>query len=171
MVKEQKLKYVILLTLIISLTSCSDFQEEEVYPASQNNEVTAFFAKHLPTPTGSEKSELFFVGDEKNDIFITINSTDELKRNMSASSIELPDIDFNAYTLIIGQHQMGYSSFVAGQCMTVESKKMKLLIITEHPENAYAAMGTMYYWGLYPKLPKKSIHIQIVNIFEKERKS
>ncbi len=94
-----------------------------------------------------------------------INNIEELKAIMS-SSIEPPAIDFDQYTLIVGQHQTAsISYYYLGQSLDIESTLITINLIIKVTESAWGALGKVYYWGLYPKLPK--IAIKVNAIYEK----
>ena len=129
-------------------------------PLPASEEVTTFFNRHLPTISGP-RSDVFFVNDDDNKC-LAINSTGELKKIMH-SNVELPAIDFNSNTLIIGQQTMMTTSFsVFDQSLDIESKKISLNLIVKIPEGSYSALSKLYHWGLYPKLPKTKIHVNVI---------
>ncbi|MDR2968476.1 MAG: Ig-like domain-containing protein [Tannerellaceae bacterium] len=137
--------------------------EEEVkgiqpVPVSEiSDEIVTFFENHLPVFSGG-KSDCFFVNDKENKSLM-INSIDEFKKIIS--SIELPTINFDTYTLIVGQYWThGGGFYVSSQRMTIESSRVNLNLIVKRREGAYPAVAIprpLYCWGLYPKLSEKSI--------------
>jgi hypothetical protein len=126
-----------------------------------SEEVTAFFEKYLP-PTSGIYSEVFFV-DEKENKCLLINSIDELNKIMS-TPVELPTIDFGGYTLIIGQQTMPTTSFyVKKQTIDISSKQATLNRTVKIPESSCQAFSRLYHWGLYPKLSKNSIGVNVIH--------
>ena len=160
-------KYVAILLLLTRSFSCQnmDTQKEVIEPLVPDDEVIAFFEEHLPT-FACATSDCFFVDIDKIDnVCLKINSVDEFRKISSCSSTILPVIDFNCYTLIIGQYyatpSSGYS--IVGQNLIIEAKKMELNLIVEIMENGWglSLLCNLYYWGIYPKINNEHI---IVNV-------
>jgi hypothetical protein len=146
---------------------------EKINPITPDEDVLEFFRKNLPEPA-LPKSDLFFVEDNEIKCVI-INSMDEFSSivygnleewadtNNGPLEIDLPEIDFNSYTLIIGQHRVPCSyHIVLEQYILEDSQKTELNLIINRPINAWTAFSMMYYWGLYPKFVKKLINVNIV---------
>ena len=87
----------------------------------EHRELIDFFEEHLPVWSGERKSMCIFFGarepyknpdgtmdyivyPEKEDKCIVINNIEEFIEIISCDNIELPEIDFNSYTLIVGMH-------------------------------------------------------------------
>jgi hypothetical protein len=133
--------------------------ETRAVPASVG--IAAFFDEHLPATSGSS-SDCFFV-DDKDSKYLVINSIDELKKIVSSSDTEMPLIDFGRYSLVIGQYRVGGTGYsVTNHGITIESKKMVLNLTVKIPEGSYAVLCPFYYWGLYPKLPKLPISVDVI---------
>jgi hypothetical protein len=91
-----------------------------------------------------------------------INSAKELKKIVS-SSVELPEIDFGKYTLIIGQQVMSSSSFyVLDQNLDVGSAKITLNLTVKRHDWAYGVFTHLYFGGLYSKLPNKNVSVNVI---------
>jgi hypothetical protein len=124
-----------------------------------DKEVAAFFEKHLPAVSGG-RSDCLFVGDNENKSLM-INSVDEFRKFIS--SAKLPTIDFDAYTLIVGQYWVGGTAYrVFENNVNVGLEKIVLNLTVGKPNATYAVMCPVYYWGLYQKLPKKPIEVDVV---------
>ena len=166
------LKFMTSLLIFAGNYSCQTINasEETVKPVLPDDEVIAFFEEQLPAFSGTKRSECFFV-DEINEFYsenkwtkyILINSMDEFKENISCSSDLLPTIDFESYTLIIGQQQMGGSGYsVDEQTIIIRSNEVELNIKVKCPEGSFAIICPLYYWGIYPKIQNKSISVNII---------
>lgn len=130
-----------------------------VYESDMPEKVADFFGKHLPEVSGY-LSECFFVEDKENRCLM-VNSVDELKAIMS-SSVELPAINFDDYTLVIGQYFVPGTGYrVLKHNIVIAEDGIDLNLSMEKPDGSYAVICPAYYYGLYPKLPKKPIAINI----------
>ena len=153
---------VFLLTSAIIVIGCkkpTEPEEEEI--VIEIIDADTFFEKYLPVPA-LPRSKIFFVNYHQYDnVCVIINSIDELIENISSSPVkELPDIDFNSHTLIIGQEGAPASYYyIVKQNIVVDSEKIELNIIAHPTDGQYAGGSTLYYWGIYPKLPQKSVNI------------
>ena len=131
-----------------------------------DNPVLAFFRKYL-YPIAANRSECFFVrwNDRYNENkFLIINSMDELKQNFSCSSFFLPAIDFDLYTLVIGQYIVGGSGyrFIEHQ-VAIGQETIELIFIVECPDASFPVLCPVYYWGLFPKIQNnKSINVNVI---------
>lgn len=143
--------------------SCSDYGKEDfiektIIPVSNNVEITSFFEKYLPSPALSP-SDCFFV-DNANDTCFLINSMKQFQKLTSCS--ELPEIDFESYTLIVGQRTVPNSFYSILEQKIIETSVLELNLVLDLGENHYPAFSTLYFWGIYPKLSgKKTLNINI----------
>jgi hypothetical protein len=133
--------------------------DEVIKPITPNDEVSAFFEKYLPATSGT-RSECFFV-DDKTNKNLMINSVDDFRKIFSCSSDILPVVDFNLYTLIIGQYQMPGTAYSISEFDIVVSKKIELNIAVDCPKSTYTVICPLYYWKIYPKIQNKSISVNI----------
>ena len=162
----------VLLLLGGNLVACDDSKEPEVVgtpPVAASEEVTAFFTTHLPE-SSYNCSEVKFNFSEidfgETECFL-INSTEEFEA-VAPSSVVLPVIDFEKYTLIIGQHLLGdpgYSFEKQAVDTDTESGKMTLNLVYSRMGGASPTVITTFYvWGLYSKLPGSAIDVKITII-------
>jgi hypothetical protein len=155
-------------------TSCNEPKKSEspdgsnatnILPASNSDlpaSVSAFFVKAMPQISGTY-SEYFFI-DDKNNKCLTINSLNELKAILPPSA-ELPEIDFDKYTLIIGQHIVGGTGHTLNlQNINIEPDKTTINLVVKKPEAMYTIMSPLYYWGVYPKFSGINIVVNITLI-------
>jgi hypothetical protein len=171
---------VLMSTLGVAFVACNnkpkgpdneEFPESGIKPAlplsagetgsEADKEVTAFFDENLHRITQSifvEDGELPLI-----DACVMINSVEELpKADWGGTPFEFqyPDIDFDAYTLIIGKHVTGGLLTVVSHSIVVEQEMVTMTIWlgdTGEVGNTGAIPRNVYYWGLYPKLSEKSI--------------
>lgn len=162
----------VLLLLGGNLVACDDSKEPEVVgtpPVAASEEVTAFFTTHLPE-SSYNCSEVKFNFSEidfgETECFL-INSTEEFEA-VASPSVVLPVIDFEKYTLIIGQHLLGdpgYSFEKQAVDTDTESGKMTLNLVYSRMGGASPTVITTFYiWGLYSKLPGSAIDVKITII-------
>ena len=162
----------VLLLLGGNLVACDDSKEPEVVgtpPVAASEEVTAFFTTHLPE-SSYNCSEVKFNFSEidfgETECFL-INSTEEFGAVAPPSGV-LPVIDFEKYTLIIGQHLLGdpgYSFEKQAVDTDTESGKMTLNLVYSRMGGASPTVITTFYvWGLYSKLPGSAIDVKITII-------
>lgn len=74
-------------------------------------------------------------------------------------SVELPVIDFDKYTLIIGQHWMGHPGYsFEKQAVDTESDKMTLNLVYKQLKGGTPAIMTIFISGDYTtNFPKKRL--------------
>lgn len=120
--------------------------------------ICSFFNEGLPIGT---RSNSFFVGSDKDECYL-INNLNELK-SIYCGDKELPELDFNKYTLIIGQKVMPKVFYpVLSQELEFFDKKCELKL---HVPALTAENKTdlpLYYWALYPKLKTEDISVKFV---------
>ena len=162
--KINYLRNAVILLFLGICSSCTDSENnvgEIINPVLPNDDLMAFFEKHLPHVSSGYSSDCFFT-DTRENKYIVINSMDELRKNISDVAIETPVIDFKSYTLIIGQYEVPSSSYyVIKHDIAVGTKKYDLNVLAFKPESSYAVVSALYYWGLYSKFPQKSINVNI----------
>lgn len=117
-------------------------------------QVSVFFKNKLPA---TSKSTCFFKSS-KEGVFHVINSMEELHAIYSCEE-KIPEIDFMRYSVIIGQKRMPNSFYSVSDQKIVElSEVLELNIIAKTlSEGVWPSFSMMYFWGIYPKLPKKKI--------------
>jgi hypothetical protein len=129
-------------------------------------ELNVFFSEHSRWFSNSvfEESQKTYPLDT----CVAINSMKEFHAiDFHKNSLELPAIDFTAYTLVIGQHWAhGGGFYVASQCITVESRQVILNLTIKRRDGIYPAVAIprpVYYWGLYPKFLEKLVINTVYN--------
>ena len=123
------------------------------------NKLCLFFNRGLPI---GSRSNSFFVGSDKDECYV-INNLNELK-SIYCGNEEIPELlDFNKYTLVIGQKVMPTVFYpVLNQELEFFDKKcvLKLHVPDLTAENTTGL--PLYYWALYPKLKTEDISVKFV---------
>lgn len=93
---------------------------------------------------------------------LVINSNQEFQHAYMGTK-ELPDVDFNEYTLIIGRTWGNDSSYKLGDVILTnkgDNYELETKLLHYVDWGAYMSIVDIYYWRLYPKLKDKSIVIK-----------
>ncbi len=147
--------------------SCSvaDIPDEGVVsPVSAPDYISAFFEEHLPKHSQSFYQADFKFSDREfseNECFL-INSKSEFKA-VIADGVQVPDIDFKRYSLIIGQCVLGDPGYtLREQVIDLESDEMVLQLEYIKVDGVVPCVITnFYFWGLYPKLPDLPLEVEM----------
>ena len=125
-----------------------------------SEEVVAFFSEYLSGEYGYGNDIGFPLG-EKTECLV-IDSMDEF-RAVAPAGVELPEIDFDNYTLIIGCMCAGEPSYdFVSQKIHVESDRMILIVEYRYNDGIALAVEVFYtFWGLYPKLPEGEVELDL----------
>ena len=135
--------------------------------------IAAFFDEELPErhndhePYGYSTSFFYdysidlkirIVCDEN--VVRLINSNQELA-DIYQGENELPEIDFDKYTLIIGHQALPGLGFYLTKKELVESTEgLVMNLYTRNDREIIAtALQHLYFWGLYPKLSQKTVSV------------
>ena len=119
--------------------------DQLVEPIVPDNDVTAFFEKHLPAISVTY-SDCFLVDtDNKENICLTINDVDEFRNFFPCSTVSLPVIDFESYTLMVGRYRIFPIHRIAGQNLIIKSKKMELNIKVKIPDDGLVRVNNTLY--------------------------
>lgn len=103
----------------------------------------------------------FFEGSDESQCLV-INSTDELLSKYTGIDT-FPEIDFNKYTLIVGQEMMPESYYIIlRQELVLKGYELILKVYVPELEGGYTAIQHLFYWGLYPKIHSSKISVQII---------
>ena len=92
-----------------------------------------------------------------------INSQQELA-DIYVGKKKLPEIDFDKYTLIIGQQIMPYRGFyIAKKKLSNGDNGLILNLYAKNDRELLpCASQNLYFWGLYPKLSQKMVSVNVV---------
>lgn len=117
-----------------------------------------FFDYQLPL---GKRSDSFFVDSDKSECYV-INSLEELA-NIYKGNIEIPEIDFEKYTLVIGQEVMpDFYHPVYKQDLMFNDRKCHLTLYVPDFELDHSVIQYFYYWSLYPKFNTESISVGFI---------
>ena len=169
------MRKVLFLTCIIAgiLVGCSS-DDSIILPINvTDGPIAVFFNAELPELNKSSdfyrNSKSFFYDPdsyggtaiEENRVCI-INSRQELA-DIYLGDKELPEIDFDKYTLVIGQQIMPVLGFYIVNKKLVESgEEFVLKLYARNDGEVLAtALQNLYFWGLYPKLAQKTISVSV----------
>ncbi len=127
--------------------------------------LVAFFAQELRTPRwdgqGNEHKTFFEQGKWNEESIQVINSREEFQ-NAYMGTKELPEVDFNQHTLVIGRTWSGDPSYELGKTILRDnglSYELETQLLHHHYKDQAipCVIMTILYWRLYPKLPEKII--------------
>ncbi|MBO8467358.1 MAG: hypothetical protein IAB99_06310 [Bacteroidetes bacterium] len=84
-------------------------------------------------------------------------------REIAPEPIELPDIDFAKYSLIVGQHVFGEPRYsLESQAVETGTDALTLnLVYSEFCGIAPAMVAPYYFWSIYDKLPEYEVNVNI----------
>ena len=155
----------------VSVVDEQNPNESIIQPVSVVDEViTTFFNSEIPELhiyENYKRSESFFYDPDtyggkeilKNLVYV-INSQQELA-DVYIGEKALPEIDFDRYTLIIGQEIMPFLGFyVAKKELLANDNGLVLsLCAINEGEILPTAVQHLYFWDLYPKLSQRNISV------------
>ncbi len=181
---KRKLFWMSLLLLTIAgLSSCSSNDDDEVaagiddvcggvvyngYAIQQfdkANPLSVFFAEELHEPTWDDEGNIhksFFERGEWNDErVLVINSQEEFQTAYMGTKV-LPDVDFGQYTLVIGKTWGNGSQELRSVILRDfgDAYELETQLVDHIDRASTCAIETIFYWHLYPKLPKKPIMLK-----------
>ena len=110
------------------------------------------------------RSKSFFTESE-NDICMIINDKEELSCNYTGKRT-LPEIDFQNYTLVIGQKVLDdrYHPLIRQELVVVKGQLDIKLYVPEPDEKMiyHKEPQYLYFWGIYPKFKVKKASINLI---------
>ena len=146
---------ILFLGLFASCKGIDPTGDAGVLPVSASEDVEFFFESYLPQ--SDSHSNIGFNFDEETKCFI-INDVDDFNA-VAPESVTLPEIDFDKYTLIIGQVVMGSPGYrFVSQSIHTDTLKV---VYKNLGGVSPTIMTSYYFWGLYDKLPKAVVNIDI----------
>ena len=162
-------KLFILLSFLLTIISagCGNDNEidtnlTELYYPIQEGKIYAgindFFKLNYPQ---GDEYKCFFGESDKSQCLI-FNKKEDLDIHFSGDA-SFPDIDFDNYTLIVGQEIMQEAFYsVLHQELYNEEGKLKLYVYVPQLEGGYAMIQHLFYWGLFPKMRSSNISVKII---------
>ena len=173
----------LLLALVLGTAGCSDDEEKNVIQPIDvaDSSISAFFSTEWPEPHksfgGSGGTTSFFYDSDTyggvhiyENLVCVINSRQELA-DIYQGKKELPEIDFDKYTLILGQQVMGYVGFYVARKELLAGEDGSLILNlyarnnARSDENMTPVLQILSFWGLYPKQAKKNISVNVIQEF------
>lgn len=154
-------------------TACNESNDEptllenEVPPIAVNKEISSYFDENVDKIVKSiiyvENDVLGSLGSLLADSCVMINSVDELPKVFIWDNVpfDYPFIDFDSYTLVLGQYLASGVNILHSQRFIVEDDSAAMLLTTEWLGGVDAVLPRGF-WGLYPKLPKLPIDVNPV---------
>lgn len=142
---------------------CSDSDEQPTAagtpPVTPSQDVSDFFDAHL---SGHETDFNFSYMDCYETECFLINSVEEF-RAIAPEPIELPDIDFAKYSLIVGQHVFEEPRYsLESQAVETGTDVLTLNMVYRVLDGAAPAVEAPYYfWSIYDKLPEYEVNVNI----------
>lgn len=123
-------------------------------------EISEFFQTCYYHYQGTEFRN-FFEGSNESQCLI-INNSDELLSKYTGVD-PFPEIDFDKYTLIVGQEMMTESYYrVLRQELFFEGEELRLNVYVPELNGWFDAFQHLFYWGLYPKLQYSKISVKLI---------
>ena len=182
MKKANVLLWAALLLLGRSFAACNDSNDDpsaEMFPdgikpvileGKLGKELTDFFNENagrivgsifpFPAAASHHEQEMWFMTDT----CLMINSMEEFPTvDFRGESIEVPAIDFDAYTLVIGKYLDGSGSIIASQNLVVTPNKTTLNLLAKEPGDNLDEIRIYFFWALYPKIESKTIDLNVVH--------
>lgn len=173
--KKTIFKFGLFLLAVLLPTGCSSDEEDEIKGTEIKsidigNDIEAFFNTEWVAYNSSETyPETFFNREliDKENICL-INNKEELK-NIYNGNLEIPEIEFPKYTLIIGKKkiyvEIGKKSPASLMGIklydTKDGYRLDLYCTSYVPKGDLFIERFFYFWGLYPKLNNKKATSQI----------
>jgi len=112
----------------------------------------AFFVNAVPT--------CFFTNlGTYEDTCIVINNAYEFQQSYTCTH-NLPEIDFDKFTLIIGKKWIPSTNITIIHKIIEDTTLTFVLTMIRTGFGSFPTISVRYYWGLYPKLPNKSFHVE-----------
>ena len=164
-------KYLFILLAAVAFVACSNddlTHENTIAPIADKKigtEIKTFFESELSDslPDGRNK---FGLDAERNIEPLVvpyvdcrlINSREELEGQYKGEK-EIPQIDFSAYSLVIGKVIVMWKDWTMRLEMQEEDDFLKLTayLHDKHGGTTWDTLSFDYFWNLYPKLPSKPL--------------
>ena len=148
--------------LLLGVWGCNESNDDEYgFKAPVAEEIISFFNDALPQ---DESSNCFFTTlDPLKDTCYVINSHKELDELYSGEK-NLPIIDFDKYTLILGKTMESAGYAIEGHNIEITDNLLIITLTIKQLEGSYTQQFVpCYYWGLYKKLPFKECSVKKEN--------
>lgn len=136
-----------------------------IYPVEASEQVADFFKTYLVGYYTLGDDIGFSLGEK--DECIVIDSMDEFKE-IAPAGVELPEIDFENNTLIIGCMVAGAPCYsLENQVVYMESDKMTVRVTYSESGGPAPDIMVLYtFWALYDKLPDVEAELDLIIVSE-----
>jgi hypothetical protein len=122
-----------------------------------------FFVKCRFTGKSSDShSSCFFT--TQGIVCLAINTMDEF-RHIYECTDDLPEIDFDNYTLIIGKQGGRHSAVFVSDQKIIENCALTFYLELDIRLPGLCEPRPIHYWGIYPKLPNKAFNVKYEIIY------
>ena len=162
MMKTKVITTILTSLLLLGVWGCNESNDDEYgFKAPVAEEIISFFNDALPQ---DESSNCFFTTlDPLKDTCYVINSHKELDELYSGEK-NLPIIDFDKYTLILGKTMESAGYAIEGHNIEITDNLLIITLTIKQLEGSYTQQFVpCYYWGLYKKLPFKEYSVKKEN--------
>ena len=159
MMKTKVITTILTSLLLLGVWGCNESNDDEYgFKAPVAEEIISFFNDALPQ---DESSNCFFTTlDPLKDTCYVINSHKELSELYSGEK-NLPIIDFDKYTLILGKTMESAGYAIEGHNIEITDNILIITLTIKQLEGSYTQQFVpCYYWGLYKKLPFKEYSVK-----------
>lgn len=134
------------------------YDESGICTKQEDCMILDFFNYQLPI---GKSSNSFFIDSDKNECYV-INSLEELK-SIYKGNVEIPEIDFERYTLVIGQEILSDFNYpVYKQDLMFSDHKCHLTLYVPDFDLENNTTQYFYYWALYPKFYTEGISVGFI---------
>lgn len=159
MMKTFKFFFPLVLGILILSAGCDkeeDTKNKTVYPLTPSESIKTFFDESWTNGNCFTRLD--------NDTLHVINDKAQF-RAMYQCSNELPDINFDKYTLVLGSKVLFslYDYAVEEQYIVMGDTPTLYLRVREPVNGSWTSLGTLYYWAIYPKINSKKITVFSLN--------
>jgi len=120
----------------------------------------AFFNQCLFTnrPTNTPSSCFFTTLGRDKDTCIMINTMEEFRHTYECTD-DLPEIDFDSYTLIIGKKKVNHTGYSVLSWKILSNCSLTLYLELSG-QNSGGGTLLIHHWGIYPKLPDRPFYVK-----------
>ena len=159
MMRTKVITTILTFLLLLGVWGCNESNDDEYgFKVPVTEEIISFFNDALPQ---DESSNCFFTTlDSLKDTCYVINSHKELSELYSGEK-NLPIIDFDKYTLILGKTMESAGYAIEGHNIEITDNLLIITLTIKQLEGSYTQQFVpCYYWGLYKKLPFKECSVK-----------
>jgi len=145
-------KKMILVFIIFFVIGCTDDETFNNDCNQESNNISIVEKGYTTEGFFSDECELF---SSDKDAFFVIQSDSNFVTTIKCSE-QLPDIDFENYTLLIGQIELTWCCATAIKQEIIrdcDGRKYTYIVELDDPNGKYQALSTFYHWAIISKVP------------------